>query len=338
MIETRAILIGLIVVLGILGSVIIYFSNKILKSLPNQENNANDTDDIEKAITKTEGKIDTISANINSLTNTLGGVATATSSNQTNYNSMIRKITDIERLFATNQVRGKIGENTVERIIEWVGLKDGKGKYWDKKVPEGDCEPDFTFYFPDGAYVHLDSKFPYDNYKEMIKCDPKSPEEDTYKKSFKQNIQAIKREYLKPEKRQAYINHGGKINFLMIFIPNMQIVNFIREEFDDLDESFASNDMLLLGPSELYAILQFLNRAIDNYRIEDSASEIISLIKDFEREWFDNMLPKIQELRKQFNTSDKTLTEIEGARTKKLTGVMNKIKNNSEDSLDIEEE
>ena len=33
MIETRAILIGLILVLGILGSVIIYFSNKILKAV-----------------------------------------------------------------------------------------------------------------------------------------------------------------------------------------------------------------------------------------------------------------------------------------------------------------
>ena len=332
------IIIAIIVVGVILLIAIIFFTNKILESLSNQENNTNDTDDIEKAITKTEGKIDAISTNINSLTTTLGGIATATSSNQTNYDSMIRKITDLERVFTSNQLRGKVGENTVEKIIEWVGLKDGKGKYWDKKVPEGEHEPDFTFYFPDGAYVHLDSKFPYDNYKKMIKCDPNSTEEAEYKKLFKQNIQAIKTQYLKPEKRKDYINHGGKINFLMIFIPNMQIINFIREEFSDLDDSFASNNMLLLGPTELYATLQFLNRAIENYRIEDSASEIISLVKDFQNEWLDNMLPKIESLRKQFTTLHKTLTEVEGPRAKKMTGIINKIKNNSEDSLDIEEE
>ena len=326
------IVIGLIVVLG----VIIYFSNRILEGLPKKKDDSN----MESTLNIAAGQINTITTNLTTLATELGKISESSKSNQSNYDSMIRKITDMERVFTTNQTRGNIGEKTVERIIDWVGLKDGRGKYWDKQVVEGSHRPDFTFYFPDEAYVHLDAKFPLDNYKKMIECDPKSSEEEQHKKSFKQDIQNILRGFRKIEAKKDYIEHAGKINFLMVFIPNMPILNFIRDEFDDLYEEFAKNDILLVGPSELYAILQFLTRAVENYRTQESSGEIVKLVQSFKQEWNDNMLPKIVSLRKQFDTANSTLNSIETTRANKLTGIIDEINNidQSKDSVSNKEE
>jgi DNA recombination protein RmuC len=316
--------IATIIVVGIIILIaIIVFGIKILEGLPKKEDDSN----IESTLNTAAGKIDTIVTNLSTVISDLGSVKSATASNETNYDSMIRKITDIERVFTTNQTRGNIGEKTVERIIEWVGLKDGKGKYWDKQVVEGSHRPDFTFYFPDGAYVHLDAKFPLDNYKKMIECDPQSSEEQQYKKSFKQDIQSILRGFRKIDAKKDYIDHDGKINFLMVFIPNMPILNFIRDEFDDIYEEFSKNHILLVGPSELYAILQFLRRAVENYKTQESSGEIVKLVDLFKREWNDKMLPNLKLLRKQFDTAESTLGDIETTRDNQLQKIIDDIEN-----------
>ncbi|GIS42765.1 MAG: hypothetical protein Ct9H90mP15_08050 [Candidatus Neomarinimicrobiota bacterium] len=48
------------------------------------------------------------------------------------------------------------------------------------------------------------------------------------------------------------------INFVMIFVPNMQVLNFVREEYDDLYKNASKKKKLFVGPSELYSILHIL--------------------------------------------------------------------------------
>ena len=212
MIETRVILIGLTLVLGILAVLIIYFSYKILKAV--SDSSPGDLKD----------KFSDTNNTLKSVLESLGGLKEsakqASTSSTDNYRDMIKRITNVERVFTTNQTRGALGEYVVEKIIEWIGLEGGEGKSWDKQKPFGDSRPDFTFYFPKGGYVHLDAKFPLDNYHEMIQCDPKSPQEDIAKKNFKENVRALLRKIEGAKK--DYIEHDGGINFVLIFIPNME--------------------------------------------------------------------------------------------------------------------
>ena len=235
---------------------------------------------------------------------------------------MIGRITNVERLFTTNQTRGAVGEYVVEKIIGWIGLEGGEGKSWDKQKPFGDSRPDFTFYFPKGGYVHLDAKFPLDNYHEMIQCDPKSPQEDIAKKNFKENVRALLRKIESAKK--DYIEHDGGINFVLIFIPNMQVLNFVREEFDDLYDYASKRKMLLVGPSELYGILNLLTTAIDNFKIEKSTNKIIDNMKKFQLEW-DNMLSEFDKHSKQLKTAQGSFDEITGPRKTALEKIVDKI-------------
>jgi len=245
---------------------------------------------------------------------------------------MITRITNVERVFTTNQTRGALGEYVVEQIIEWIGLKEGEGKSWDKQKPFGDSRPDFTFYFPKGGYVHLDAKFPLDNYHAMIQCNPKSPEEDTAKKNFKENVRALLRKIEGAKK--DYIEHDGGVNFVMVFIPNMQVLNFVREEFEDLYDYASKRKMLLVGPSELYGILNLLTKAIDNFNIEQSTKEIIDGINKFKLEW-ENMTEEFDKHGKQLKTVQGSFNDIIGPRKKALEKIVDKI--SSSDSSDDKE-
>ena len=250
---------------------------------------------------------------------------------------MIKRITNVERVFTTNQTRGALGEYVVEKIIGWIGLERGEGKSWDKQKPFGDSRPDFTFYFPKGGYVHLDAKFPLDNYREMIQCDPKSPQEDIAKKNFKENVRALLRKIEGAKK--DYIEHDGGINFVLIFIPNMQVLNFVREKFEDLYDYASKRKMLLVGPSELYGILNLLTTAIDNFKIEKSTNKIIDNMKKFQLEW-DNMLSELDKHSKQLKTTQGSFDEITGPRKTALEKIVDKIASSEADKAEdtVEEE
>ena len=310
MIETRVILVGLTLVLGILGFVIIYFSNKILEAVSDSS-----SEDLKDKFSDTKITLDNV-------LKSLGGLEQSAKSSTDNYRDMIGRITNVERLFTTNQTRGAVGEYVVEKIIGWIGLEGGEGKSWDKQKPFGDSRPDFTFYFPKGGYVHLDVKFPLDNYREMIQCDPKSPQEDIAKKNFKENVRVLLRQIEGAKK--DYIEHDGGINFVLIFIPNMQVLNFVREEFDDLYDYASKRKMLLVGPSELYGILNLLTTAIDNFKIEKSTNKIIDNMKKFQLEW-DNMLSEFDKHSKQLKTAQGSFDEITGPRKTALEKIVDKI-------------
>jgi len=309
MIEIIIVVTGLILLLAIF-----YFSDKILKAV--SDSGSGDLKD----------KFSETNNTLKSVLESLGGLKESSQqsslSSDANYKEMINKIVNIERVFTTNQTRGALGEYVVEQIIEWVGLKEGKGESWDKQKQVGNSRPDFTFYFPKGGYVHLDAKFPLDNYHEMIKCNPKSPEETATKKIFKENIKAILTKIWNG--REDYIEHDGGTNFVMIFIPNMQVLNFVREEFEDLYEFASKRKMLLVGPSELYAILQLLRTAIENFQIEESTNEIIDGMKKFKLEW-ENMISEFEKHDNQLKTAQKSFDGITGPRTKALQNIVDKI-------------
>jgi len=318
MIEIIIVVTGLILLLAIF-----YFSDRILKAVSDS-----DSGDLKDKFSETNNTLKSV---LESLGGLKESAKQASTSSTNNYRDMITKITNVERVFTTNQTRGDLGEYVVEQIIEWVGLKEGKGISWDKKKPSGKSIPDFTFYFPNKAYFHLDAKFPFNNYLEIIKCDPNSSEEESKKRVFKANVKAILDNIHK--NREDYIEHDGGINFVMIFVPNMHVLDFVRREYDDLYNSASKKKMLLVGPSELYSILHVLRGAVENFKIEKSTKEIIDDMKKFQLEW-GNMLLEFQKHDSQLTTAQKSFDEITGPRKRALEKIVDKIASSEVDKTD----
>ena len=114
----------------------------------------------------------------------------------------------------------------------------------------------------------------------------------------------------------------------------MQVLNFVREEYDDLYKNASKKKMLFVGPSELYSILHILKGAVENFRVEQSTKEIIDNMKKFHLEW-DNMLSEFDKHGKQLKTAQGSFEDIIGPRKRALEKIVDKI--TSSDSSDNKE-
>jgi len=72
------------------------------------------------------------------------------------------------------------------------------------------------------------------------------------------------------------------------------------------------NKVILCSPTTLYAILAIIRQAVDNFNLEKTASEIMSLLGGFNKQWdafvssFDKMGKRIEEAQNEFNNLTST--------------------------------
>ena len=74
-----------------------------------------------------------------------------------------KTLKEFELIFKSSQERGNLGEYRIEQLLSDLGLIEGT--HWKAKQKHKDhgTIPDYTFYFPNGVFVNLDSKFPLEH-------------------------------------------------------------------------------------------------------------------------------------------------------------------------------
>ena len=110
----------LILIFLVIGSVF-YLKKSIDSSVENKQDNLS-KEDFNHQFSETNNTLKNVLESLGALKQSAEQASTSSSEN---YRDMITKITNVERVFTTNKTRGDLGEYVVERIIEWVGLKEG---------------------------------------------------------------------------------------------------------------------------------------------------------------------------------------------------------------------
>ena len=67
------------------------------------------------------------------------------------------------------QARGQWGERMAEDVLRAAGMREGIN-YRKQRAIEGGTRPDFTFLLPDDQHLHMDVKFPVDNYLRALEA------------------------------------------------------------------------------------------------------------------------------------------------------------------------
>ena len=120
-------------------------------------------------------------------------------------------------------------------------------------------------------------------------------------KDVKSKIREVTtREYINPEQ--------NTVDYVLLFIPNEQIYAFIHEQdYSILDEGI-KNRVIFCSPMTLFAILSVIRQAIDNFALERTSNEILSLFGIFKKQWnefvkrFDQLGRRIEEVQKEYET------------------------------------
>ncbi len=182
---------------------------------------------------------------------------------------------------ASSKKRGEWGERMAEDVIRLIGMVEGINYIKQKTLEHSSGRPDYTFFLPNSLKVNMDVKFPLDNYIHYLDA-----ESEHDKKRFRDELLKNTKLMMKQVTGREYINPiDNTVDYVLIFIPNEQVYGFIHEADPTIMDEALKQKVILCSPFTLYAVLAVIRQSIENFNLERTASEILTLLMDFSRQW-----------------------------------------------------
>ena len=229
------------------------------------------------------------------LTNQLKNTAEQTAKLQDTTNKL-------QTVLVNNKVRGDWGERMAEDVLRLAGFVEGVNYRKQAIMEAGGKKPDYTFFLPQGLIVNMDVKFPLNNYLRFF-----AAQNDVEKKSYKEQFLKDVKNRIKEVKNRDYINPADNtVDYVIVFIPNEQVYAFVNEEDSSVIDEALKNKVIFCSPLTLYAVLAVIRQAMDNFKLEKTASEMLSLMGVFYKQWklfvesMDSMGKKIEDAQKEY--------------------------------------
>jgi DNA recombination protein RmuC len=108
---------------------------------------------------------------------------------------------------------------------------------------------------------------------------------------------------------REYINPSDNtVDYVIVFIPNEQVYSFINEAEPTIMDEALKQKVILCSPFTLYAVLAVIRQAIENFNLERTASEILQLLAEFNKQWaaykerFKMMGDRLDAAKKEYDT------------------------------------
>src|SRR5205823_11853370 len=173
------------------------------------------------------------------------------------------------------------GERMADDVLRLAGLVENVNYVRQKAIEGIGSRPDFTFLLPRNLKLNMDVQFPLDNYVRYLEA-PSETDKARYRTDFLRDVRAkIKevtgRDYISPEQ--------NTIDSVLLFIPNEQIHGFIHEQDSAILDEGIKNRVVICSPLTLFAILAVIRKAVDNFALEQTSNEILSLLGSFKKQW-----------------------------------------------------
>jgi DNA recombination protein RmuC len=236
--------------------------------------------------------------------------------------SLMRVTTTIREALASSKVRGQWGERMAEDVLNLAGFIENVNYLKQKSVEGGRSRPDFTFLLPRDLKLNMDVKFPLDNYMKFLES-ASDPERLKFRNDFLRDVRArIKevttREYIDPEQ--------NTVDCVILFIPNEQIYAFIHEQDSTIFDNALKSKVVLCSPINFITVLAVIRQAVDNFALERTSAELLSLFGRFKKQW-DQFLSRLELLGKRIGDALKEYENLMTTRRRQLESPLEKIEN-----------
>ena len=262
---------------------------------------------------------DAVSQQIDDLEKVIEALHSSTSNNyggiNTSVGDLAKQTGKLIEVLGNNGSRGQFGERIAEDILIKAGFVEGISyKKEDRENVEGG-RPDFSCEVPPDQMLYLDCKFPLDAYKRYYEATTdgeKKLQLDSFKTAVNKKIKELqKRDYVEKSRRAA-------IDYVLLFIPNESISNFIQEKFPDIVDQALDNKVVLCSPTNLYAFLAIVRQANQTFQTQKATGEILGLLAGFNSEW-KKYVAAVGDVRSNFDKLTESMDlVVKGARFNKL--------------------
>jgi DNA recombination protein RmuC len=185
----------------------------------------------------------------------------------------------LREALANPKARGQWGERMADDVLRLAGMCEGVN-YLKQKAIAGGRIPDFTFLLPRGLVLHMDVKFPVDNYLRHLEA-ATDAERDGFRAAFLKDVRAR----VKDLTARGYADGDTSVGYQLLFIPNESVYSFIGEHDPEIGEVALRQRVVLCSPFTLFAVLGVVRQAVDNFLLERTTDEILAAMNGFARQW-----------------------------------------------------
>jgi len=231
------------------------------------------------------------------------------------------KTTDLLRqALASSRVRGQWGERMAEDVLRAAGFLENVNYLKQKTIQGPGSRPDFTFLLPRDFRLNMDVKFPLDNYLKYLEA-PSDLEKQKFLTDFLKDVknrvkEVTTREYISPEQ--------NTLDCVLLFIPNEQVYGFLHEQDNSILEGALKNRVVLCSPVTLFAVLAVIRQAVDNFTLEQTSNEILSLFGAFRKQW-EEFKKKLELVGRRIGDAQKEFDALTTTRRRQLERPLRKI-------------
>jgi DNA recombination protein RmuC len=229
----------------------------------------------------------------------------------------------LREALANTKIRGQWGERMAEDVLRVAGFVEGVNYRKQLTIEDSGRRPDYTFYLPRNRSVNMDVKFPLENYLRYLESDNTGDKAGAlaYRKNFLRDVKSRIREVAGRE----YIDPAGStVDCVLLFIPNEQIYTFIHDQDPSVLDEGLRQRVVFCSPITLFAVLAVIRQAVENFSIEMTSKEILSLLGVFNKQWGD-FVAKMELMGKRLNEAQKEYEALMSTRRNQLEKPLRKI-------------
>lgn len=241
---------------------------------------------------------------------------------------------DLKSALTNSRTRGQWGERMAEDVLRLAGLQPEVNYRRQVNLMGTDGargRPDYTFILPGGRVIHMDVKFPLDNYLAYLNAETEAAR-TAAARQFVTDARNRLRETAVRDYRTGLTNQGEQaLDYLLIFIPNEQVYAFLLENAPNLLDEALSQKIILTSPTTLLAVLAVVNQAAQHFRLQQQTAGIHDVLSGIRREW-EKFGTEMDKIGKKLREAQATFDDVTGTRARQLDRQFNKL-----DSLPAED-
>jgi DNA recombination protein RmuC len=224
----------------------------------------------------------------------------------------------LRQALANPRARGQWGERMADDVLRAAGLVEGIS-YRKQSATAAGTVPDFTFMLPGERVLHMDVKFPVDNYLRYLEASSER-ERDQHAIAFVRDVRARVREL----SSRVYIDPDGTLDEVLLFIPNEAVYAFAHQHDRDLLDVALQQKVVLCSPSTLFSVLAVIRQAVEQTRLERTSDEILACLAAFEQQWgkFSDALDKVG---RGLDTVRRSWDDLSGTRRRQLERQLDRV-------------
>lgn len=233
----------------------------------------------------------------------------------------------LRQALASPQARGQWGERMAEDVLRTAGFVHGVNYLTQQASQAG--RPDFTFPLPAGRCVHMDVKFPLDNYVRHLEA-ATDGERDAARTAF---LRDVRRRITEVSKRDYVDPSSGTLDQVLLFLPNEHLYGFVHQSDPGLIDLALQHKVVLCSPLTLFAVLAVIRQSVDDHLTEQRSAEILETLAGFSDQW-ERFTDHLEKVGSRLDSARRAFDETNGVRRRQLERQLDRIDDLRTASLD----